>query len=144
MSNVPPSPAIAMTSTLSYNSLLVFFIALIAASIPLATAAAFSNAIWIHGIAQLVYGNIVVATSKHPVALTIIVGPLSANPSNLTIIGTEQPAHILCPGNSMGRLVSASFLRFNSKGDSCFSPCLNVTSPYLISDIGNTSFMFIL
>ena len=46
--------------------------------IPLAVAAVFSKALCIHGTSHEVYGNLLVETSKHPVAFVTIVGPLVA------------------------------------------------------------------
>jgi hypothetical protein len=62
---------------------------------PLALAAAFSKATWIHGTFHAENGKIEVATSRHPVAEVAIVGPLEAFSTILTIIDSSQPAHSL-------------------------------------------------
>ncbi len=98
ISYVPPSPATAIT--LIFLSSLIkpfFFSILIAVSTPEATDAAFSNATCIHGTFHAVYGYIVDATSKHPVAFTIIVFGPATFVKCLMIVPARHPAHNLCP-----------------------------------------------
>src|SRR5512147_331330 len=66
-------------------------------SIPEAVAAAFSNALCIHGTFQAVYGNRQVETSRHPVAFAITTGSSMAMRTWRTMVGAPQPEHMRCP-----------------------------------------------
>ena len=77
--------------------------ALHVASMPLALAAAFSKALWRNGTFQLVNGKMVVATSRHPVALVTNVGLSEA--AFIIILATMGCAH---PGQSLWPLVRVS------------------------------------
>src|SRR5574342_976470 len=66
-------------------------------SIPEAVAAAFSNALCIHGTCQAVYGNRQVETSRQPVAFAITTGSSIAISTWRTMVGAPQPEHIRCP-----------------------------------------------
>ena len=76
---------------------------------PLATAATFSKAQWIHGTSHDVYGNMVVETSKHPVAFVTIVGPLVAFITCLATMVSSQPAHRRPPQISASGFLAISF-----------------------------------
>ena len=71
MSVVPPSPPWAMTRTLGLPRvpLALRALTLSAAAMPVPTAAALPNRLWIHGSCQLVSGYGVENTSRQPVAL---------------------------------------------------------------------------
>jgi hypothetical protein len=92
MSYVPPSPAKTTTATSrSCGSALRRRRARWAASTPLATAAAFSKATCIQGTFHAVVGNLVVATSRHPVAFTTTTGSWKVSSTVLTTAGIPQP-----------------------------------------------------
>ena len=69
-----------------------------AASIPEATAAAFSNKECIQGTFQADSGYAVENTSKQPVLLAIIVLLPDASITNLAAMAWPQPAQAVCPG----------------------------------------------
>ena len=92
MSYVPPSPAKTTTATSSpAGSACRLRKARCALSTPLATAAAFSNATWSHGTFHAVLGNLVVATSRQPVAFTTTTGWRIVLNTVRTSIGIPQP-----------------------------------------------------
>src|SRR5690242_17641543 len=103
MSYVPPSPAKQTTATSSSDgSAWRRRSARCAASTPLATAAAFSNATCSHGTFHAVVGYLVVATSRQPVALTTTVGRSIVLKTTRTTSGTPHPWQSAWPPRNGG------------------------------------------
>src|SRR5512147_3351829 len=78
-------------------------------SIPEAVAAAFSNALCIHGSCQAVYGNRQVETSRQPVAFAITTGSSIASSTCRTTVGAPQPEHMRCPPHRLSFLWDRDF-----------------------------------
>lgn len=110
MSYVAPSPAMAITSMCSWLILPFLLRALIAASIPEAFAATFSNAVWSQGRPQEVYGYIEPTISIQPVACVTIVGPRRDFITKRSTVAGPHPAQALWPerNNSGLRAISCA------------------------------------
>src|SRR4030066_2458667 len=108
MSYVPPSPPNAI-NFISLSIFPFFFNALYIVSTPDIVAAAFSNALCIHGIFHAVYSDMHVETSRQPVALEAMIGYSVAISTCFTTMGAPQPEQSLCPCVSLSSLFESSF-----------------------------------
>src|SRR3989338_49131 len=92
ISAVPPSPPCAITFA-SFCLPNAFN----ATSIPEATAAEFSNSEWMKGTPHDDCGNLVVNTSRHPVAAVTIILEPAAPSTSFAASASPQPVQAVCP-----------------------------------------------